>query len=179
MNWIKIWIPLFILISGSVAADDMALGLAEQEAGNHSAAVIHFSTWLSENVNNAGFPAVLQHYMDSIEDLNAAIVLLEEIQSICTKTENKSAITLELAFLQEISGNINRAQQTFEVSNFISTSQKDLVNFFHSIRLLISMGELDRAKAQTQAIVTTSSDSKMITEGSLYLSYISHLLDDS
>lgn len=171
----KLGIFLFSLLPAICSADILETAVEEQRAGNHYRAAEHFENWLSEHPDHEGLPQVLSLYFDSVRDLQRARTVLREVQEGCTDGENSKTILFYLAFLQEMRGEITDAQQMFEFANMRSTKAADISTFFHSIRLLISMGEFGRAEAQTKAIITTAGDSVLRSRGKLFLSYINYL----
>jgi Tfp pilus assembly protein PilF len=171
----KLGIFLFFLLPSFCSADILEAAVEEQRAGNHSRAAEHFENWLPEHADSEELPEVLALYFESVRDPRKAQQVLREVQAGCTNRENSAILLFHLAFLQEMTGNISDAQQMFEFSNTRSTKAADISNFFHSIRLLISMGEFGRAEAQTKAIITTAGDSMLSSRGKLFLSYITYL----
>jgi Tfp pilus assembly protein PilF len=171
----KLGIFLFLLLPCICSADILETAVEEQRAGNHSLAAEHFENWLTEHADHEGLPQVLAMYFDSVRDLQRARQVLREVQEECTNSENSKKILFYLAFLQETRGEITDAQQLFEFANMRSTKAADISTFFHSIRLLISMGEFGRAEAQVKAIITTAGESVLRNRGKLFLSYINYL----
>ena len=170
---------ILLLFPAAAAADEIDLGKQMQEQGDYKTAAAHFASWLEKNPDHENFSDILQLYLDSVENINSAVSFLEDLLKEDEASGNKGIISLNLAFLLELSGKIQNAQQTFEIANFSTTNRHDLDNFFQSIRLLIDMGEFQRAKAQTNALITTGSDPKLIAEGRMYLAYIEYLLKDA
>ena len=166
---------LFIFVPFICSAEILDSAVANQQAGEDEEAVEQFEKWLVQNLDHDRVPEVLSLYFKSITDLSRAKQVLADLQSACTNRKNSKSIILHRAFLEEISGNISEAQQLFEFANMRSTELSDVSNFFHSIRLLITMGELDRAEAQTMAIVSTSADNSLVFRGKLFLAYIKQL----
>lgn len=179
MKSTKIGIILLIAFSSVFAEENQDL-LKEatelQRNGAHLEAEPLFSRWLKENVNKPLFPEVLEQYFHSVTDLEKAVLTLKELREDCTVGENSKAIFYYLAFAEEMTGNIEKARQSFEFSNMRSTNSADVYNFFHSIRLLIAMGEFERAEAQTKAVFTTSVEPDVKNRSRLYLAYILYLL---
>ena len=166
---------LFLFVPLLCSADTLDTAVSEQEQGKHPEAVNHFEKWLLENADNDKLPDVLSLYFESVRDISRSLRFLSELQTLCSDRENSKTIFLHRAFLEEASGNVSGAQQMFEFSNMRSTERSDVANFFHSIRLLISIGELGRAEAQAMAVITTARDEELVIRAKLLLAYINHL----
>lgn len=167
---------LLLFLASSVFSSDLPEeGIDLYEKGDYREAAERFEAWLSRNVNHTEFPRILDLYLDTLEDISAALTLLDELQEKTESAENAKLINLKRAFLLEMTGRVMEAQQAFEFANMRSTRRGDVGNFFHSIRLLISMGEFERAEAQTLAILTTAEDEILKNRAGLILSYIRFL----
>ncbi len=171
----KIVIFLLLTAGWAFCNETIDQGILLQKEGQHTEAAEHFSQWLHAHIDHEDVPKVLSLYFDSVRDLSEAIETLNKLLKKCRSGENIHSILYYRAVAQEMSGDIAGAQQSFEFSNMRTASTEKLVNFFHSIRLLIETGELERAKAQTMAILTTSGNTELKRRAELYMAYIMYL----
>ncbi|TFG59093.1 MAG: hypothetical protein E4H36_14435, partial [Spirochaetales bacterium] len=145
---------LLSLSSLTLSAEDArekAEELAEQQRFTEAADIL--LEWLTVNRENPDYFPTLLMTADLLPDVQRAKDLLEEELRTEKDRARRYEMLSRLALLFELSGDVERAQRSYELAAFIRDREKDFASFYRSAQLLLEMGEYDRAELQARTIL--------------------------
>ena len=155
MTRCKIAALLFFLALGPVtAAEDMGTGAAFEKTED-------CIPWLFENTGHQDYMRILHKYIDSEKDIETIISTLEELVLHHTASPFQSEIFSLLAYYEESTGELQKAQKHYEIAGMLAGGKGDRRFLLDSIRLLIEMGKTKRAWTQAQAFINVAEKDEM------------------
>lgn len=118
---------------------------------------------LLDRRGDPGFFAELTSVYRGMEDPAKALDLMYRFLPVIDNDEDRHTLLLDMARLEEQTGKLQKAQLHYQTAAFTGGGGQDYQALFHSMLLLIDLGNLEHALVQAEQIIAEES------KGDLYL----------
>ncbi len=135
---------------------DLAQAKSLEDAGKSSAAFDEYEKWLDRNDQSPAYLETLLHAAQMAPTVGQAIGLLKKGVDVLHGAADRSAVYAAMATAAELAGDVEHAEQYFEIS-YLDSPSGGTRNYFSLLRaaeLSFELGRASDAATRAQLIVT-------------------------
>ncbi len=140
-----------------------------EKAGKASAAFDAYESWLTANKDSAAYLETLLHAAQIAPTIGQGIELLKTGVQALHNAADRSAVYVAIGTAAELAGDLDSAQQYYEMSYLESSGAKDYHSLLRSAQLLFELGKPKEAAGRAQIIVNALGSAKSAPARSLVI----------
>ena len=174
----RVWViilPLLLMATAFVAyaqqdiEDTVSTLLTKGDTGGAKRAL---RSWLLQNGETSHFPVQLERYLSLETDVSVVIEFLTRLLELKETKSHQVVIWQHKAILEELSGNIDSAQEAYQRASDLSPTEHKAPLLLDSARLLYEQGFNQEAGETLSQIFLISKDIEVNGRAMLLRSYI-------
>lgn len=146
-------VPPSAAAQSTPAASTLDQARALEKGGKSSDAFDAYESWLSANKSSPAYLETLLHAAQIAPTIGQGIELLKTGVEALHSAADRSAVYVAMGTAAELAGDLERAQQYYEMSYLESSGTKDYHSLLRSAQLLFELGRPKEAAGRAQIIV--------------------------
>ena len=170
--------PLILIAAvASLFFLNTTVSLKAQEGPQPESAERIISRLMEMRDDSSFFKELKEAYMRT-EDPIEALDLMHTFLPVLEENSERHTLLIDMARLEEQIGRLQSAQLHFQSAAFAGDNERDYAALYHSVLLLIELGDLNYAKVQAEQILSQNDDSLLNDRVKVQLARIAQLEGD-